>query len=143
MAGIVRIIGSQILRGSSRAVGGRRGNSARVQLVLVWSIIPEVIALVEVKAAKAVAETVVGIATEAQARAPVQTGALRASISPHVGYKDGHVKVDAEYAAYVEYGTYKMPAKPYLQPAVSKHEDAFFAAKNFFPMASLKASSLL
>lgn len=52
---------------------------------------------------------------------PVDTGNLRNSItkeydkSEHVVY----IGTDVEYAPYVEFGTYKMEARPYLKPAVA------------------------
>lgn len=50
---------------------------------------------------------------------PVDTGALRASI--HVVVFDElslQVRADAHYAAFVEYGTSRMAAQPYMTPAV-------------------------
>lgn len=59
------------------------------------------------------------IVSEAQSNAPVDTGFLRDSI--HVAEEsDTSVSVvaDAEYAAYVEYGTSRMAAQPFFEPAV-------------------------
>lgn len=55
----------------------------------------------------------------AKSLAPVDTGFLRGSI--HVETQDsGHaqVVVEASYGQFVEYGTVKMAAQPYLTPAV-------------------------
>jgi HK97 gp10 family phage protein len=52
---------------------------------------------------------------------PVDTGALRSSI--HAEFPKNvlaEVIADTNYAMYVEMGTYKMAAQPYLQPAVVK-----------------------
>lgn len=55
----------------------------------------------------------------AQELAPVRTGALKASI--HVQRIDHlalQVRADAPYAAYVEYGTSRMAAQPFMTPAI-------------------------
>ena len=55
---------------------------------------------------------------EARKRAPVATGALRDNSEVVNG--DGYTNVEfrQEYAAYVELGTHKMSAQPFLTPAV-------------------------
>jgi HK97 gp10 family phage protein len=55
---------------------------------------------------------------EARKRAPVATGALRDNSEVVNG--DGYTNVEfrQEYAAYVELGTHKMAAQPFLTPAV-------------------------
>lgn len=58
---------------------------------------------------------------EAKKLCPVDTGRLRASI--HAGKKGkgvAYVGTNVEYAPFVEFGTYKMRAKPYLRPAAKK-----------------------
>ena len=64
---------------------------------------------------RATAQHVLG---EARKRAPVVTGALRdnSEVTDGEGYKN--VEFHQEYAAYVELGTHKMTARPYLTPAV-------------------------
>lgn len=57
---------------------------------------------------------------------PVDTGALKNSIqakpeSPQVWEVAPHT----EYAIYVEFGTYKMRAQPYMRPAAEKIRKAF------------------
>lgn len=54
---------------------------------------------------------------------PVDTGNLRASIQYIIDVAEKSVYIgvsfsDADYAHYVELGTYKMAAQPYLKPAV-------------------------
>lgn len=61
------------------------------------------------------------IATDARRLAPVLTGDLRNSIDV-LGVSNGVGRVGAgdasvDYAAYVELGTRKMAAQPYLKPA--------------------------
>lgn len=61
---------------------------------------------------------------EAKSLAPVDTGALRASISKRTDGNVCHVGTNVEYAPYQEYGTYKMKAQPFLIPALwFKYED--------------------
>lgn len=54
----------------------------------------------------------VGIKT-AQDNVPVDTGELRSSIKET---KEG-IEVGAKHGAPVEYGTFKMPARPFIRPA--------------------------
>jgi HK97 gp10 family phage protein len=61
---------------------------------------------------------------------PVDTGRLRRSISSDVEGKElvvGTVSADTEYAAYVEYGTSRMHAQPYLRPAMLEAQRAWAA----------------
>lgn len=54
----------------------------------------------------------------AKAIVPVDTGALQASIQK-IGFGSGRAVVaDTNYAAYVEFGTRKMAAQPYMRPAL-------------------------
>lgn len=53
---------------------------------------------------------------EAKQDCPVDTGNLRASIHTNRGDLTNTVGTDVEYAPYVEYGTYKMGAQPFMQP---------------------------
>ena len=65
-----------------------------------------------------VKETAFHILGEARKRAPVATGALRdnSEVTDGDGYKN--VEFHQEYAPYVELGTHKMTARPFLTPAV-------------------------
>lgn len=51
----------------------------------------------------------------------VDTGRLRNSISHDTDGKDVYIGSNVEYAPYVEMGTKKMAARPYLKPAVTEH----------------------
>jgi HK97 gp10 family phage protein len=55
----------------------------------------------------------------AQQLVPVDTGFLQSSIYYQM-IDQGTVEVgaEAEYASYVEFGTYKMAPQPYLRPAI-------------------------
>lgn len=54
---------------------------------------------------------------------PVDTGRLRSSVTHATFREDGmlteHIGTDVEYAPYVELGTSKMPAQPFLRPALA------------------------
>lgn len=73
------------------------------------------------------------LATESKGRAPVRTGHLRDShdaIIPGTYTPGGeaHVVVNAHYAGYVELGTSKMAARPYLRPAIIASRSTVAAA---------------
>jgi HK97 gp10 family phage protein len=95
--------------------------------IVVFNRIPALIAAVEANAQQAPKRVADRIAASARSRAPVQTGALRASIeSASVSRgKEAEVRVGAPYAGFVEYGTYKMGARPFLGPAVTEHQEEF------------------
>lgn len=78
--------------------------------------------------------------TEAQRKAPVGTpestgipGYVGGFLKQHIGIDivDGGITAEvestADYAAYVEYGTRYMKAKPYLKPALEEIEPQFKA----------------
>ena len=62
------------------------------------------------------------VQNEARKLAPVDTGRLRASIqhTPGRDSKGAYVDVgtNVEYAVFVEYGTSRSPAQPYMRPAL-------------------------
>lgn len=73
-------------------------------------------------AAKAMETTVAKTQARAQSNAPVRTGFLKSNIHvlPVEKKTDqviGTVKSDADYSSFVEFGTYKMSAKPFMRPA--------------------------
>lgn len=57
------------------------------------------------------------IEKEAKYNAPVDTGRLRASIKADVKGLEANIGTDVEYAHFVHDGTYKMPARPFLESA--------------------------
>ncbi len=103
---------------------------ARFHIVVVYNAIPALMAFVETQSRMAVKSSADRIAQRARSYAPVQTGALRNSIESvsNLAGKEAEVRVNAPYAAYVEYGTYKMDAQPFLTPAVREEEERFFAS---------------
>lgn len=94
-----------------------------------WTGINDLIAQLGLKheevvdvAAKAMETTVAKTQARAQSIAPVRTGFLKANIhvEPVEKKKDqviGTVKSDADYSSFVEFGTYKMSAEPFMRPA--------------------------
>lgn len=60
-------------------------------------------------------------------KAPVDTGRLRNSITYQVEAATNtvHVGTNVEYARYVEEGTYKQRAQPYLRPGITDHIDEY------------------
>jgi HK97 gp10 family phage protein len=77
---------------------------------------------------KAVRKAALDIEREAKIAAPVDTGFLRASIHTVTGLEQGmaaDIPVGAEYGIYVEYGTHRNRAQPFLTPAVEKVRPGF------------------
>jgi len=64
-----------------------------------------------------------GIVAEGYAKlnCPVDTGRLRNSITHERNDEEGQVQIgsNVEYAPYVEYGTSRMRAQPFLEPAIT------------------------
>lgn len=63
----------------------------------------------------------------AKRRAPVDTGRLRNSITYEIGDDGTVVRVgtNTQYAPYLEFGTRKMPARPFLFPAFEEEVPKF------------------
>lgn len=82
------------------------------------SKLDEIIAKLPGNRDKIVKSTAMHVLGEARKRAPVATGALRdnSEVTDGDGYKN--IEFHQEYAAYVELGTHKMAAQPFLTPAV-------------------------
>ena len=60
---------------------------------------------------------------DAVLHAAVDTGNLRSSITHQLmSDEEARVGTNVEYAPYVEYGTHKMDAQPYLRPALDNNE---------------------
>jgi len=71
-------------------------------------------------------ETARAAKAAAQALAPVRTGLLRSSVYAQVDARGGGARrvltlgADAPYAVYVELGTSRMRAQPFLRPAIDQ-----------------------
>jgi len=68
------------------------------------------------------AEGALVIATQAENNCPVDTGFLRSTVFVREAGDDVEIGFEAPYASYVEFGTYKMAAQPYLRPAFDEAE---------------------
>ena len=82
-----------------------------------------------IKSAINVALEKIGLLAEGYATdlCPVDTGNLRASITHAVspGEKAVYIGTNVEYAPYVELGTSKMQAQPFLRPAATEHGEEY------------------
>lgn len=81
---------------------------------------------IEEEASKVVMQAGYKTERDAKTLAPVETGTLRRSI--HMDLKDAltaEVGTNIEYATFVEFGTVKMPAQPFMTPAYHKNRDDF------------------
>lgn len=69
--------------------------------------------------------TAIGLTAESYAKqeCPVDTGRLRNSITHAVetGEQAVYIGSNVEYTAFVELGTSRMKARPYLKPAATEH----------------------
>jgi len=96
-------------------------------IIVVYNRIPELIAYVEAESRSVPKKVADKILTAAKANAPVVTGELVGSgstTSVEAG-KTAEIKFDAEYAAYVEYGTYKMAGRFFLSRAMDQYKEEF------------------
>lgn len=83
------------------------------------STIPQVQERTHEQLAKLVRDAAEDIRDHAKAIVPVDTGFLKSSIeAEHSEELLSVVNVGADYGIYVEMGTYKMAAQPYIGPAV-------------------------
>lgn len=76
----------------------------------------------------AVAKTTFDVQAKAQGYAPVDTGALRGSISGRPSGLQGEVSSGVEYAIYQEYGTRYQSGTPHMRPAAEQGMSNFVAA---------------
>jgi HK97 gp10 family phage protein len=68
------------------------------------------------------------VCESAKEQCPVDTGALRNSIKTVSSEGRAQVRADADYAAYVEFGTSKMAPQPYLVPALIENSASVLEA---------------
>jgi len=91
---------------------------------------PEIAAALPEKASQVVRKASFDIEGQAKNRVPVDTGALKNSISTE--FEDngltGIIAPHMEYATFVEFGTKRMSAQPYMTPAAEAVMPAFVSA---------------
>lgn len=80
------------------------------------------------KALAAISEAIkkgcLSIEASAKQNCPVDTGNLRASITTNIiDDTSGEVGTNVEYASFVEFGTKKQSAQPFLYPAYKENEE--------------------
>ena len=63
----------------------------------------------------------------AKMKCPVDTGNLRNSITHATLGHTEYIGTNVYYAPYVEMGTYKMDARPFLKPAATEHSSEYKA----------------
>lgn len=68
------------------------------------------------------------VSESAKSICPVDTGALRDSISVSMEGNRAKISANTDYAAYVEFGTSKMAPQPYLVPSLIGNSGAVLAA---------------
>lgn len=76
---------------------------------------------------RVVIENANAITADAKSLCPVKTGKLRASIKPtiHASGLGATVGTDVEYSSYVEFGTSRQRAQPFLFPAFEANRQGF------------------
>ena len=95
------------------------------KIEVVNSHVDEVLNALQSQKAKILEEW--GLTAEAYASdyCPVDTGRLRASISHDTDEDTMYLGTNVEYAPYVELGTSRMDAQPFLRPAIENHMDEY------------------
>lgn len=102
--------------------------NVKVTTKIVDNRIPAIVSAFPGLMEQVVAKTAFDIQETAQNLAPVDTGYLAGTIwTDNMGLR-AEIKPAAEYAGYVEFGTYKMSAQPYMRPSADIHEPEFTQA---------------
>lgn len=103
--------------------------SSGVHVIVLSNDLGKIADGMEDKAGRIVRKAALDIEAQAKVRAPVDTGALRASIQAvGVGPLHWQVRVGVEYGIYVEMGTRYMAAQPYLGPGAEAVRADFLRA---------------
>lgn len=95
------------------------------------SVLDKITAEIEPKAAQTVNKYGIAITGEAAKFSPVDTSALRNSITSESHMVDNmtfRVQDGVEYGIFQELGTSKMAAQPFLVPAIEAWRDRFYSA---------------
>jgi len=92
----------------------------KVNMSNFYDAIGDIPKVVEKEANQIVGEFCEDVVRNAKLRVPVDTGRLKWSIRHMLGKRSTHtIEAGADHASYVEYGTSKMKAQPYLRPAIN------------------------
>lgn len=99
------------------------------ELKVVFNNLDQIREDMRTQAGLAIRKAALDIEAQAKMNAPVDTGALRNSIAASKNDElSWQVAVGVNYGAFVEYGTTRMAAQPFLTPAVEAVKPALFAA---------------
>jgi phage protein, HK97 gp10 family len=102
----------------------RRGTT----ITVISNRFAEIAARLPQETGEIVQKTLLAIETTAKMKAPVDTGALRASIQNEMEEEtSGVVYTNQEYSQFVEFGTSKMAAQPYMTPAAEGERSHFLS----------------
>ena len=82
-------------------------------------------AALEARVQRVIEEYAEKIMKDAVEKAPKRTGRLKSKISTELGRLSGAIIADVFYAPYVEYGTRKAQAKPFMHPAFEAYKNDF------------------
>ena len=107
---------------TTRSTGGRPFSKTYDYLDIDNSIVPELRTIVK--------NNGVQLVQGAQKRSPVDTGALRRSIRLSLENNNlkAVVKTNVPYAKFVEYGTIRQKAQPYMRPSLRVQKAKFVKA---------------
>ena len=93
---------------------------------VIWNHIPELIVAVEANSRQAPKRVCDKIAARMRETVAVDTGFTKSTIGSESIETGKSAEVFAGgAAAYLEYGTYKMAAQPFMSPAVADYEEEF------------------
>lgn len=107
-------------------MAGRTGVTVRV----VSNRLPQISAAIRPDVVAEVSKATLDVEARAKAKAPVKTGTLRRSIHSVFsnGGLTGIVGPSVEYGKFVEFGTRRMGARPFMRPAAEAVLPGFAAA---------------
>lgn len=102
---------------------------ASAKIVIKYNHLPKIAAKLPDAVSVIVRKAAFDVEANAKAVVPVDTGTLKNSITTEFPTKTSAIIAPhTDYAVYVEYGTNRQSAKPYMRPAAEKVAPAFFAA---------------
>lgn len=101
-----------------------------VTISVTFNRFPEIAAALPEQTSAVVRKASFDVEAHAKNRVPVDTGALKNSISTEFEDRGltGIIAPHTEYATFVEFGTRRMSAQPYMTPAAEAVMPAFVAA---------------
>lgn len=100
-----------------------------VQVRVISNRLPGMGPLIQAAVSEAVKKTTLDVEAKAKGLAPVKTGTLRRSIvSQFPSPLTGIVGPSVLYGKFVEFGTRRMGARPYMRPAAAQASAGFVAA---------------